>query len=248
MPPEKRRESGGSHMVVIRGYELILGTAVLISFFITGIVVAGYSPESVIPRESICSVPVPGENWLAGYPDAMIAYTGTDAGSIRFSQLRAMIGMDGLPVSIDLNFFGTKNGTNRLYQVSYRQGQGSCGWLDGLVYHEGSGALPDPLPVDPARALFAIGQIRFSDLGLSGRYLVLETSSLRTPAEGTGDGSVPEMILFENGTPVTSGVAGAGTDNLMPFILLVSEKTCMAVQDTQCSTSPLMQIRFVDAG
>jgi hypothetical protein len=237
-------------MVVIRGYELLLGTAALVSLFITGIIVAGYSPESVIPRESICSVPATGENWLAGYKEAMIARTGTDAGTVRFLGIRTIIGPDGTPVSIDLDFFGTRDATSRLYQLSYRKGPGSCGWLDGLAYPEGSGAMPDPLPVDTARALLAIGQIRFSDLGLSGRYLVLVTSPLSAPAEGMDDRPLQEIILFENGTPVTSGVTGSGTSHLLPFSLLVSEKTCITVQgrDPQCSTSSLMQIRFVDAG
>jgi hypothetical protein len=234
-------------MAVLRGYELILGTAALISLLIVGIEVAGYCPECIIPRESICIQPqVPGGP-LAGYPDALILTTGTDAGTARLSRLRAGIDPEGIPETIDLDFYAEKDGMSRLYQLSYRGDTDSCGWLDGLTYPEKAGMTPDSLPVDMGRALAAIGQLRFPDL--AGRYLVLETGPLPVLVTGTDDQVLPSLFVFENGTPADPKAAGPGGISLLPFSLMVSERSCTPVQvrDTQCSTVQLMRILFVDA-
>ncbi len=235
-------------MVAIKGYELILSTAALISLLIVGIEVAGYNPESIIPRESICIQPQVGGGQLAGYPDALILSTGTGISSARLSRLRAGIGPEGTPESIDLDFYAEKNGMSRLYQFSYRGDTDFCGWLDGLTFPEEAGMTPDPLPVDTGRALAVIGQLRFPDL--AGRYLVLETGPLPAPKPGADDPALPSIFVFENGTLADPGAAGPGAVSLLPFSLLVSEKICLPVpnRDMQCSTGPLMRILFVDDG
>ncbi|HVP97586.1 hypothetical protein [Methanoregula sp.] len=228
-------------MVSLGRNELVLGAAAFIALIIAGTELAGYSSDLVLPRESVCIMPASGGDWLSGYPEALMARAGSDPVPGRLVMFRAGIGPDGVPLSIDLGISGTRNGSGRLYQLAYRKTPDACGWLDGLSYPERPGMTPDPLPIDADRALSAIGKVRFDSLGLSGLSLVLET----VPAPGNPP--VPSVVLFENGTPVDPAPADSG---LMPFSLLVSEKSCRSVtgRDPSCSLTPRVSISFVGTG
>jgi len=230
-------------MVAVRKNELVLGAAALVALIIAGAELSGYSPDLVLPRESVCILPDGGAGWLSGYPDALLARAGSDPGAVRLVMFRAGIGPDGIPSSIDLGVSGTRNGSGRFYQLAYRTTRDTCGWLDGLSYPAEPGKVPDPLPVDAARALSAIGSVRFDMLGLSGRPLFLETA----PLSQTGTPLAGSLVLFENGTPADPVSTGVG---MMPFCLVVSEKTCTATdgRNPPCSLTPRVRITFTTAG
>ena len=227
-------------MMPVRLYGRILAAAALLSLFVMGIELIAYSPETVLPREEICIQPETGGGLLAGHLDALFTHTGTAAA--RLARLRATIGPDGVPVSVDLDFYTGPKGENRLYQITYRQDTGTCGWTDGLSYQAGTGEMPATLPADAGQALAALGNLRLPEL--AGYSAQIET---RQPAAGAGETAVlPERRVRENGTP-----AGPGEWQVLPFSLLVSEKICTQAgsgRDVQCSVVPVERIRFVDAG
>jgi len=226
-------------MVPVSWYGRILGVLAVVSFFVVGIELATYSPETVIPREEICIPPAAGGGMLESHLNALVAVTG--AGAARLSRLRATIGPDGIPASVDLEFYAGPEGEARFYQLTYRQDTGTCGWTDGLSYPAGSGEMPKPLPADRARALAALGQLRFPDL--FDHILVLETGPLQA-REGDSP-ALSERYVGENGTP-----AGEEAGRLLPFSLIVSEKICTQAggRNEQCTIVPVERILFVDSG
>jgi hypothetical protein len=233
-------------MKQIKGYELVLGAVLIISLIIGGFGVIRYSPETFIPREKVCIAPYIPEGGLAGYWDTVIDKTGIDASTARLTRLKTGIRPDGAIETIDLEFLADRDGTGRLYTLWYRRDTGSCGWSDGLSYPEQAGDMPAPLPANPGPVLAGIGQIRFADLNLSGRYLVIETVTTPALTSAADTLSPAAVFVFRNGTLVSSHHPEPETRTPLPVSLLVSERVCTSLQsgDLQCSTTPSARIFF----
>jgi|GEM_PF-2748681 hypothetical protein len=233
-------------MKQIKGYELVLGAVLIISLIMGGYGVIWYSPENVLPREKVCIAPNIHDGGLAGYWDAVLDTTGVNASTARLTRLKTGIRPDGAIETIDLEFLADRDGTSRFYTLWYRRDASSCGWSDGLSYSEQAVEMPTPLPANPGPVLSGLGQIRFADLNLSGRYLVIET--VTTPAlTSAADALLPEAVFFfRNGTLVSIHHPGPDTRTPLPVSLLVSERVCTPLQpgDLQCSTTPDARIFF----
>jgi hypothetical protein len=238
--------STGNPMNTIKGYELVIGAVLIISLIIGGYGVIGYSPENIFPREKICIAPYIHEGGLAGYWDTVIDKTGIDASTARLTRLKTGIRPDGAIETIDLEFLAERDGKSRLYTLWYRSDAGSCGWSDGLSYPEQSGEMPATLPANPGPVLSGLGQIRFFDLNLSGRYLVIETVTTPALTSAAAALSPDAVFFFSNGTLDSSHHPGPDTRTPFPVSLLVSEKVCTTrhTGDQQCSNTPAAWVFF----
>ncbi len=232
-------------MNTIKGYELVIGAVLIISLIIGLYGVISYSPENIFPREKVCIAPYIHKGGLDGYWDAVIDRTGIDARTARLTRLETGIRPDGAIETIDLEFLAERDGKSRLYTLWYRSDAGSCGWSDGLSYPEQPGEMPASLPVNPGPVLSGLGQVRFFDLNLSGRYLVIETVTTPALASAADALSPDAAFIFRNGTLV-SCQTGPDTNTPHPVSLLVSEKVCTHREsgDRQCSAIPAARILF----
>ena len=218
----------------------ILGVLAVVSILAIGIGFFAYSPEIVIPREAVCIRPAAGGGGvLADYLDVLVA--GRGAGAAGLVRLRATIGPDGVPVSVDLEYYTAPEGKNRFCQLTYRRGTGTCGWTDGLSYPAGSGEMPEALPADGARAIAVLGMLRFPDH--AGRIVLIDTG---WPGARAADLlSLPVRPVRENGTP-----ARPDEGPFFPFSLMVSEKICTQAdgRNEQCTVVPVERLLIVDGG
>jgi hypothetical protein len=243
--PRGGERSTGNPMNTIKGYELVIGAVLIISLIIGGYGVIGYSPENIFPREKICIAPYIHEGGLAGYWDFVIDKTGIDARTARLTRLKTGIRPGGAIGTIDLEFLADRDGKSRLYTLWYRSDAGSCGWSDGLSYPEQFGEMPATLPANPGQVLSGLGQVRFADMNLSGRYLVIETVTAPALTSAADALSPDTAFILHNGTIVS---CQPGPDTCTPFSvpLLVSEKVCTPREsgDQQCSAIPAARILF----
>jgi hypothetical protein len=241
-----REWSTGIPMKQIKGYELVLGAVLIISLIIGGYGVIWYSPENVLPREKVCIAPYIHEGGLAGYWETVLDTTGVNASTARLTRLKTGVLPDGAIETIDLEFLADRDGTSRLYTLWYRRDTGSCGWSDGISYPEHAGEMPTPLRANPGPVLSGLGQIRFDELNLSDRYLVIETVTTPTLMSAADALSHDAVFVFRNGTFVS--VYPPGPDIRAPpsVSLLVSERICTPLQsgDVQCSTTPAARVLF----
>lgn len=232
----------------IKGYEIVLGAALVISLLIGGYELISYTPENFVPRENVCIAPHIHEGGLYDYWENVTNKTGIDPGTARLTRLKTEIRPDGTLDKIELEFLADKDGTHRQYQLWYRRDARSCGWSDGLSYPEKPGVTPPPLPVNPGQILSELGQVRFADMNLSGRSLVIET--ITPPDLSAAADTLPQGATFvlRNGTLVSIPPPGPDTRTPPPISLLVSERACTSVKggDQGCLITPAARIFFKD--
>jgi hypothetical protein len=230
----------------IKGYEIVLGAALVISLLIGGYELISYTPENFVPRENVCIAPHIHEGGLNDYWENAVSRTGVGAGTAHLTRLKAEIRPDGTIDKIELEFLADKGGTHRQYQLWYRRDARSCGWSDGLSYPEKPGVTSSPLPVNPGHILSELGQVRSADLNLSGRYLVIET--ITTPELATAADILPPGVTFvlRNGTLVSTQSLETDTTTPLPLSLLVSERDCTSLKDGDpgCSTTPAARVYY----
>lgn len=246
MPRGIKKEVLKTPVDTIKGYEIVLGAALVISLLIGGFEVFSYTPENLIPRESVCIAPHIHEGGLYDFWENAENKTGIDGGTARLTRLKTGISPDGTIDKIELEFLADKGGTIRQYQLWYRSDGRSCGWSDGLSYPEKTGVTSSPLPVNPGYILSELGQVRSADLNLSGRYLVIET--VNTPALAAAADTLPPDTTFalQKGAIVSIPAPGPATSASFPGSLLVSERTCTSPLDgdLHCITVPSARVFF----
>jgi len=246
MPRGNEKEVLKTPMDKIKGYEIVLGAALIISLLIGGYELISYTPENFIPRENVCIAPHIHEGGLYDYWENVATKTRIDAGTARLTRLKTEIRPDGTIDRIELEFLADKDGIHREYQLWYRRDARLCGWSDGLSYPEKPGVTPSPLPVNPGHILSGLGQVRPADLNLSGRSLVIET--ITTPDLSAAADTLPPWATFvlRDGTLLPIRPPEPDIHQLLPISLLVSERACSSQSDTdlQCNTTPAARVFF----